>query len=190
MGTIAKGLTIIDAQLYNWSEDDREDALEFAKNPINGITAITLYLQQKGIKASTGSVHRWLKQIRIESDRVVKMKAIFDDFRGVTPDEVNMYCAATMAFVMVSVQEDLEKTKSLDPRKIQILCNLAKEARSSALAMNTPHTTASMQELELGHALFYASRLEAIFEGDDIILERVKNANKSILSEIESSYSN
>lgn len=189
MGTFAKGLTTIDAQLYNWSADDREDALDFAKNPINGVTAITIYFQQHGIKTSIGSVHRWLKNLRLESDRVVKMKAIFDDFRGVTPDEVNMYCAATMAYVMTQVQADMEG-KSLDIRKIQALTSLAKEARSSALAMNTPYTTASMKELELGHALAYSSRLEAIFEGDDIILERIKNASKAILSEIESSYSN
>lgn len=187
MGAIAKGLTTIDAQLFNWSADDREDALEFARNPINGVTAITLYLHQKGIKGSISSVHRWLKNVRLESDRVVKMKAIFDDFRGVTPDEVNMYCAATMAYIMIELQRDLEE-KGLDLRKIQALTSLAKEARSSAQAMNTPHSTASMKELELGHALSFASRLEGIFEGDDVILERLKNACKAILVEIEGQY--
>lgn len=187
MGAIAKGLTTIDAQLYNWSADDREDALEFARNPINGVTAITLYLHQKGIKGSISSVHRWLKSIRLESDRVVKMKAIFDDFRGVTPDEVNMYCAATMAYVMIQVQTEMEG-KAMDIRKIQALTSLAKEARSSAQAMNTPHTTASMKELELGHALSFTNRLESIFEGDDVILERLKNACKAILVEIEGQY--
>jgi hypothetical protein len=187
MGTLAKGLTGIDIQLHEWNEEDRLDAIEFAKNPAHGATAILLYLRSKNVKTSMGTVDRWLKGIRLESDRVTKMKAIFDDFRGVTPDEVNSYCAATMAFVMITLQKDIEE-KGLDLRKIQTLTSLAKEARSSAMAMNTPHSSASMKELELGHALSFTQRLEDIFEGDDVILERIKSACKAIMVEIEGQY--
>jgi hypothetical protein len=56
------------------------------------------------------------------------------------------------------------------------------------MAMNTPHSSASMKELELGHALSFTQRLEDIFEGDDVILERVKSACKAVLTEIEGQY--
>lgn len=192
MGTIAKGLTSIDQQIHSWNPEDREDALEFARHPANGVTAVCLYLKSKNVKTSIGGVQRWLQNIRLESDRVTKMKAIFDDFRGVTPDEVNAYCAATMAYVMISLQQDIESnasaSKGLDLRKVQALTSLAKEARSSALAMNTPHSAASMKELELGHALSFSERLEDIFENDEVILERVKSACKAIMVDIESGY--
>lgn len=191
---LTKGTNAVDNQLHNWSGDDRQDALDFATNPANGVTAITLYLQQKGLNASMSSVARWLTNIRLESDRVKKMREVFADFKGITPDEINAYCAATMAFVMVTLQQDIEektaKGTSLDLRKVQTLANLAKEARSSALAMNTPYSSASMKELELGHLMGFIGKLESIFEGDEAILERVKNACKAILIEVEGQYQN
>lgn len=187
MGAFAKGLSAIDAQLHNWSEEDRADAMEFAMNPINGVTAIMLYLHHRGIKGSVSSVHRWLGKIRLESDRVSKMRAVFDEFKGITPDEINAYVAATMAFIMVTLQKDIEE-KGVDPRRIQALTSLAKEARSSAQAMNTPHSSASIKELELGFALSFTNKLEGIFEGDDVLLERVKNACKAVMVEIEAQY--
>ena len=40
----------------------------------------------------------------------------------------------------------------------------------------------------MGFALSYSNRLEAIFEADEVMLERVKNACKAIAIEIEGSY--
>ena len=56
------------------------------------------------------------------------------------------------------------------------------------LASNSPQSTASMKELELGFALSFADKIEGIFEKDEVMLERVKNACKSIMVEIEGQY--
>jgi hypothetical protein len=45
-----------------------------------------------------------------------------------------------------------------------------------------------MKELELGHLMGFIAELESIFEGDEAILERVKNACKSILIKVEGQY--
>ena len=45
-----------------------------------------------------------------------------------------------------------------------------------------------MKELELGFALSFADKIEGIFEKDEVMLERVKNACKSIMVEIEGQY--
>ena len=187
MGVMAKGLTVVDAQIANWSDDEKADLMEFARHPANGVTVITLYLNQRGVKAAICTVHRWLKGVREESERITRMRSVFESYRGVTADEVNAYIAATMAEIMITLQTDIEES-GLDLKKIQTLTGLAKEARSSAQAMNTPHSSASMKEMELGFALSFASKLEGIFEGDDVLLERVKNACKAIMVEIEGQY--
>ena len=45
-----------------------------------------------------------------------------------------------------------------------------------------------MKELELGFAMAFIDKLENIFEEDESLLERVKNACKAILIEIEGQY--
>lgn len=188
MATFAKGLTTIDNQTHLWTEDDKKDLLEFAVNPSNGVTAILLYLNQRNVKCSIASVHRWLKEVRNESDRIKRMRVVFDDYKGLSADEINAYVAASMADVMVALQESIALDGNIDLKKIQSLTSLAKEARSSALAMNTPHSSASMKELELGFAMAFIDKLEGIFEEDEALLERIKNACKAILIEIEGQY--
>jgi hypothetical protein len=187
MSRIAKGTTLVGTQLHDWSEDDRNDAIEFALHPANGVTAVTLYLNSKGVKASITAVHKWLNSIREESRKVAAIRKVFDDYKGVTPNEINAYVAALMVETIVKLNEKIEQD-GLDSRIIQSLTSLAKEARSSAVAMNTPQSTASMKELELGHALSFTQRLEGVFDGDDVILERVRSACKGIMIEIEGQY--
>jgi hypothetical protein len=189
MAHIAKGLTRVDEQIADWSVDDREDLLEFARSPANGVTSIRLYLYERGVKASASTVHRWLGNVRFESDRITRMKTVFNDYKGLTSDEINAYIAATMAEIMVTLQIDIER-EGLDIKKIQTLTGLAKEARSSAQAMNTVQSTTSTKELELGFALGFAGKLEAIFEDDEVMLERIRNACKAIMVEIEGQYQN
>lgn len=187
MSRIAKGTTLVGTHLHDWSEEDRNDAIEFALHPANGVTAITVYLNSRGVKASITSVHKWLVTLREESAKVAAIRRVFNDYKGVTPNEINAYVAALMVETIVKLNDKIEK-EGLDSRIIQSLTSLAKEARSSAVAMNTPTSSASMKELELGHALSFTQRLEGIFEGDDIILERVRSACKGIIIEIESYY--
>lgn len=187
MSTIAKGLNVVDTKMYDWSEEDRDEAIQFALHPGNSPTTVHLYLNSKGIKCSIGTTHKWQQSLRNKSERIERMRHIFDDFKGITSDEINCYMAVSLAEIMVSLHKDIEE-KGLDLRKIQSLTSLAKEARSSALAMNSIHSSASTKELELGYCLSFAEKLEAIFEFDDVVSERVKNACKALLIEIEGQY--
>lgn len=173
--------------MHDWSAEERQDAIDFALHPANSPTTVKLYLHNKDIRCSIGTVHNWQQGLRIKSERIERMRHVFDDYKGITADEINAYIAATMAEIMVSLHKNIEEG-DLDLRKIQSLTSLAKEARSSALAMNSIHSSASAKELELGHCLSFVEKLEAVFEFDDVVLERVKNACKAILIEIEGQY--
>jgi hypothetical protein len=56
------------------------------------------------------------------------------------------------------------------------------------LASYSPQSTSSMKELELGFALSFSNKIEGIFENDEALLERVKNACRAIMAEIEGQY--
>lgn len=187
MSRIAKGVSTIAVQMHEWSEDDRNDAIEFATHPANGVTAVTIFLQSRGIKTSITSVHKWIKSLQAESKKIELMRTLFKDYQGITANEINAYLATVLVETVTKLNEKIEKD-GLDNRNIQALTSLAKEARSSAIAMNTPYSNASMKELELGHLLSFTGKLETIFEGDEVILERVKNACKSIMIETEGQY--
>lgn len=189
MSSHAKGYNKIDDLIHKWGEEDRQEVIDFALDPSNGVTSVMLYLQSKSIRVSISVVHKWIRTLKEESERTKLMRSVFDDYAGVTPNEVNAFLAAFMTQTMIDLKQIIEKD-GLDARKIQSLTALAKEARSSAIAMNTPTSTASMKELELGHALSFAQRLEGIFEGDDVVLERVRSACKAIMVEIEGQYGN
>jgi hypothetical protein len=88
---------------------------------------------------------------------------------------------------MVNLEKQIQDS-GLDARKIQSLTSLAKEARASALAMNTAQSSASMKELELSMAFNFTTQLEAIFEEDPELRERITNACRSITVGIESKY--
>lgn len=187
MSRIAKGTSMIDVQLYDWTEDDRDEAIEFATHPGNGVTSVTVFLNSRGIKASITTTHKWIQSLRKKSEKIEQMQSLFEQYQGVTANEINAYLATVMVETVTKLNAIIEK-EGLDSRKIQSLTSLAKEARSSAIAMNTPTSTASMKELELGHALSFTQRLEGIFDGDDVVLERVRSACKGILIEIEGQY--
>lgn len=190
MASGGKGINKIATALYDWSEDDRQDAIEFAMHPANTLTSIVLYLHNKGIKVSLDTTNRWVKSLLDESDKIEAMRKSLQVYRGLGAIEINAFLAASMTEAILELKEKIKKNPDapVNHRDIQSLTSLAKEARSSALAMNTPHSNSSMKELELGHLLSFMGKLEGIFEGDEVILERVKNACKSIMVEVEGQY--
>lgn len=179
MATKAKGCNIISTQLHDLTEEDRDEIIEFATHPANGVTAVTLYLNGRGIKGSITSVHKWLNQMRTDSEKVDNMRIIFNSYKGVTAHEINAFVATLMTETIVKLNAIIEKD-GLDARKIQSLTALAKEARSSAVAMSTPESPATIKELEQGFFLSFARQLESIFEKDEVTLEKVRNACQSI----------
>jgi hypothetical protein len=177
----------IDTQLYDMSDEDRQEIIDYALHPANGLTAICVFLHVRGIVASQSTVNKWHRMIRAESIRVGELRAVFNDYIGITPDEICAYVATVMAQTMVNLQKEIE-SNGLDARKIQSLTSLAKEARASALAMNSPSSSASMKELELSMAFNFTTQLEAIFEEDPELRERIVNACRSITVGIEAKY--
>lgn len=189
MAVPAKNINKVTTLMHSWSEDDKQDAIEFALHPGNGITSVTIYLHARGIKTSQDTVNRWVRSLLVQSDKVTRIRKAFDGYKGMRPDEINAFIAGVMAEALVDFRAKFDNSaESLNYRDIQALASLAKEARSSALAMNTPTSMASAKELELGHALSFADKLEGIFEGDEVLLERVKLACRSIMAEIEGQY--
>lgn len=182
-----KHTNAIDTQLYDFSDEDRQEVIDFALHPANGLTAICCFLHARGIVAAASTVNKWHRLLRAESHRVTELREVFNDYIGVTPDEICAYVATMMAQTMVNLQKEIDHS-GLDARKIQSLTALAKEARTSALAMNTPHSSASMKELELSMAFNFTTQLEAIFEEDPELRERIVNACRSITVGIESKY--
>lgn len=189
MSTLARGTNKIVTLLHDFSDDDRQDAIDFAMHPANGVTAIANYLSNVGIKVSLCTVDRWHNSLMIESDRIKRVRSIFQDYRGLAPHEINAFVAGVMADAIITVKEQIDKSENgAVHRDIQALTSLAKEARSSALAMAAVGSPTSMKELEMGFALSYSNKLESIFEGDEITLERIKTACKAIAIEIESQH--
>lgn len=190
MATVAKGVNKIAVALHDWSEDDRQDAIDFAIHPGNGTSSIAVYLNHRGVKASLDTVHRWQRSLIVESQRINRIRQLIQDYKGLEPSEIIAFVAACMAEVLVNFQEKISSNESIGASEIQSLTSLAKEARSAAgmLASYSPQSTASMKELELGFALSFADKIEGIFEKDEMLLERVKNACKSIMIEIEGQY--
>lgn len=190
MATVAKGVNKIAVALHDWSEEDRQDAIDFAIHPSNGTSTIAVYLHHRGVKASLDTVHRWQKSLIVESQRINRIRQLIEDYKGLNPSEIIAFVAASMAEALVNFQEKISSNGSIGMREIQSLTSLAKEARSAAgmLALNSPQSTASMKELELGFALSFADKIEGVFEEDQVILERVRSACKAILVEIEGQY--
>lgn len=188
MSIVAKGLNKIDTIIHDWTEEDRQDAIDFALHPGNGTSTIAVYLHQKGVKASVNTVHRWQKSLIAESEKIARIRQVMSDYRGLTPMEILTFLAAAMAESFVSLQQKISSNEKIDLREIQALTSLAKETRSAASSLFAYQSTSSMKELELGHALDFSQRLESIFEDDEMILERVKNACKAILIETEGHY--
>lgn len=185
-----KGYSKIAVAIESWDEDDRQDAIEFATHPTSGCTAVQLYLNQRGIKASTDSVSRWQRSLTAESERVARIRAVAENYKCLKPSESLGLLVGVLTDMLVTLQLQMETSSSISHRDIQSLTALAKEARSSAIALGTPQSTSSMKELELGFALNFSDKLESIFEGDEVLLDRVKIACKSILTEIEGQYQN
>jgi hypothetical protein len=189
MPTPAKNINKVATILHDWSDEDRQEAIDFAMHPGNGVTTIGVYLHSKGVKVSLDTVNRWVQSLIVQSDKVTRIRKAFDGYKGMKPDEINAFIAGVMAEALVDFREKVNnQATGINHRDIQALASLAKEARSSAIAMNTHTSSASMKELELGHALNFSQRLEGIFEGDDVVLERIKSACKAILVEIEGQY--
>lgn len=189
MATFATGSNKITTALHDWDEDDRQEAIEFAKHPGNGVTAVAVYLKSKGVHASFYTVDKWQKGLIEESDRIKRIRTIFHDYKGLAPHEINAFVAGVMSDALITAKEKLDKAQDTTMhRDIQALTSLAKEARSSAQAMAAVGSPTSMKELEMGFALSYSNRLESIFEADEVMLERVKNACKAIAIEIESQH--
>jgi hypothetical protein len=182
------GSNKIDIELANWSEEDRQDAIDFALHPGNGATAILVYLNHRGIKASLNTAYRWQKSLIKESDKIAKIRQIIGEFRGLEPIEILSFVAAAMTEALVNFQEKIAANGKIDLKDIQALTSLAKEARTSATSLISAQSTSSMKELELGFGLNFADKLESIFEGDEVTLERIKLACKGILTEIEGQY--
>ena len=190
MATVAKGVNKIAVALHDWSEDDRQDAIDFAIHPGNGTSSIAVYLHHRGVKASLDTVNRWQKSLIVESQRINRIRQLIQDYKGLDPSEIIAFVAASMAEALVNFQEKISSNESIGVSEIQSLTSLAKEARSAAgmLASNSPQSSASMKELELGFALSFTDKIEGIFEKDEMLLERVKNACKSIMIDIEGQY--
>ena len=190
MATVAKGVNKIAVALHDWSEDDRQDAIDFAIHPGNGTSSIAVYLHHRGVKASLDTVNRWQKSLIVESQRINRIRQLIQDYKGLDPSEIIAFVAASMAEALVNFQEKISSNESIGSAEIQSLTSLAKEARSAAgmLASNSPQSSASMKELELGFALSFTDKIEGIFEKDEMLLERVKNACKSIMIDIEGQY--
>jgi hypothetical protein len=188
------GTSKIETAMLDWSEDDRQDAIDFACHPGNGTTAISLYLKQRGITASLDTVFRWQKSLIKQSERIKRIREVANDFKGLHPNEVLSLTAGSISEALVSFLESLENAKDTElyrqniHKDIQAITALSKEARSSAIAMQTPHSSASAKELELGYVMSAFDKLEAIFIDDEIVLERIRLACKGILTEIEGSY--
>jgi hypothetical protein len=190
MATVAKGVNKIAVALHDWSEDDRQDAIDFAIHPGNGTSSVALYLNHRGVKASLDTVHRWKKSLITESQKINLIRQLTKDYRGLEPSEILSFVAAAMAEALVNFQKKISSNESISSADVQALTSLAKEARSAAgmLASYSPQSTSSMKELELGFALSFSNKIEGIFENDETILERVKNACRAILVEIEGQY--
>jgi hypothetical protein len=185
---VPKNSNKIDTIIHDWDEGDRRDAIDFALHPGNGTTAIALYLSNRGVKASLNTIHRWQKSLINESERIARIRQIMSDFRGLEPIEILGFVAAAMAEALVNLQEKIATNKSMDFRDVQALTSLAKEARAAASSLMSSQSTTSMKELELGFALNFADKLEEIFEGDEMVLNRVKLACRGILAEVEGQY--
>jgi hypothetical protein len=189
MPKAAAGSNKIELALADWSADDRQDAIDFALHPANGATAIMLYLNKRNIKASVDTVHRWQKSLIAESARVNRIRQVINDYKGLESSEIIAFVAGSMAEALIGIQEAVARSEeNISYKDIQALTSLAKEARSSAIAMQTPHSSASAKELELGYVMSAFDKLEAIFIDDEIVLERIRLACKGILTEIEGSY--
>ena len=65
MAAVAKGVNKIAVALYDWSEEDRQDAVDFAVHPGNGTSTIAVYLNNRGVKASLDTVHRWQRSLTV-----------------------------------------------------------------------------------------------------------------------------
>jgi hypothetical protein len=171
MPVVVKGINKVATILHDWTEEDRQDAIDFAMHPGNGVTTVALYLHNKGVKVSLNTVSRWLTTLTNESQKIARMRKVFEGYKGLTPNEINAFIAGVMAEALVEFQDKIRRTegeRGIDLRDIQALTSLAKEARVSAQAMNTPYSSASMQELELGLALSFTSKLEDIFASDEV----------------------
>ncbi len=190
MSPRAKGLNKIDTILYDWSEEDRQDAIEFASHPGNGTSSIALYLHQKGVRVSINTVHRWQRSLIAESERITRIKQTIGDFKGLEPTEIIGFVAALMAETLSIFQQKIELSEDVSLKDIQGLTSLAKEARSAASSLMTSQSTTTMKDLELGFAMNFADKLEAIFEDDEATLDRIRIACRGILTEIEGQYQN
>lgn len=193
MATFATGSNKITTALHSWTEEDRNEAIEFGKHPANTVTTTSVYLKSRGITASFDTVDRWRKTLIEESDRIKRVRTIFHDYKGLAPHEIQAFIAGVMADTIISVKEKIDRSignaeDNVMHRDIQALTSLAKEARSSALAMAAVGSPTSMKELEMGFALSYSNKLESIFEGDEITIEKIKTACKAIAIEIESQH--
>ena len=190
MPRVAKGVNKIAVALHDWDEDDRQEAIDFALHPGNGTTAIMLYLRQRDIIASLTTVHAWKKTLTEESQRVNAIREVIDDYKGLEPNEVLSFLLGTLAETLITLRNTVEGQEDVGLKEIQAITSLAKEARSAAAQLNTPQSTASIKELELGFAMNFADKLQLIFADDEIVLERIKLACKGILTEIEVQYQN
>lgn len=185
----SKGYNSIDTALRDWNESDRQDAIDFAMHPGNGATTIALYLSQRGVKVSIDTVYRWQKSLINESARINRIKQAIGDYQGLDTPGLLAFLAGSTAELLISLQQRIEASEdNLTHKEIQSYVSLVKESRSAALAINTPQSTASMKELELGFMMNFADKLEAIFADDEIVLDRIKLACKGILAEVEGQY--
>jgi hypothetical protein len=184
------GTNRIAVAIHDWSEEERQEAIDFGLHPGNGPTSITLFLKQRDVHVSISTAANWKKSLVAESKRVSAIKSVLNDYRGLEPNEVLSFLLGTLAETLIALRGQIEGQESLDPKQIQSIASLAKEARSAAAQLNTPQSTASIKELELGFAMNFIDKLYLIFEDDEIVLERIKLACKGILTEIEGQYQN
>lgn len=184
----ANGSNKIDIALYDWSQEDRQDAIDFALHPGNQATSILLYLRQRNVNVSISTAATWKKSLIKESKRVADIRSVLGDYKGLEPNEVLSFLLGSLAENLIALRGHIEASESIDIKQIQAITSLAKEARSAAAQLNTPQSTASIKELELGFVMGAFDKLQAIFEDDEIVLERIKLACKGVLSEIEGQY--
>ena len=78
MSAYSKGYNRITTIIHDWTEEDRQDAIDFALHPGNGVTSVCIYLKSKGCNVSISTVSKWIISLADQSEKVKRMRIAFN----------------------------------------------------------------------------------------------------------------
>lgn len=183
----ATGSSIIEDFINTLDDDAREDFLDFAKLPSTTGVQIRLYLYELGFDVTVQTINRWKRLVIASNQHVDRIRAYAHRYQPLSFTESITAIAGITTDAATKFYEHIGD-KPLAHRDIDAIAKITKEARACIQSMERENTPKSIKEMQMAFSLDYANRLEKIFEDDEVMIERVRTANKSVLMQIEAEY--